>query len=117
MRSKSVGAGFIFWTFVAFCFATKAYLENLNYGIECSFSRMFGWEILGWLLWGLFTPFIFAFARRYPPQKKPLLHIPAALVFSAVHLAIQFNLFRLAEKLFLPSGKPVLELMAFDRMA
>lgn len=117
MSSKSIVKGFVFWTFVAFCFATKAYLENLNYGIECSYPRMLAWESLGWLLWGVFTPFIFAFARLYPPQKKPLLHIPAALAFSALHLAIQFNVFRLEEQLFLPSGKPDLELMAFDRMA
>ncbi len=117
MSFKAFFKGFAFWTFVAFSFATKAYLENLNYGIKCSYPRMLGWESLGWLLWGLFTPFIFAFARHYPPQKKPFIHIPAALAFSAIHLALQFNLFLLSEKLFLPAGKPDIELMAFDRMA
>jgi two-component system LytT family sensor kinase len=116
MNSKAFFKKFIFWTFVAFFFAAKGYFESLNYGIEYLFARMFGWEILGWLLWGLLTPFIFAFAKRYPPQKKPVLHIPAALAFSAIQLALQFNLFLLSEKLFLPAGKPVMELMAFDRM-
>lgn len=117
MRSKAIVLKFAFWTLVAFCFATKGYVENLNYGVECSFSRMIGWEIIGWLLWGLFTPLIFAFAKRYPPQKKPTFHIPAALAFSAVHLAIQYNLFLLSEKFFIPAGKPEIELMAFDRIA
>jgi two-component system, LytTR family, sensor kinase len=117
MTSKSIAKGFAFWIFVAFCFATKAYLEELNYGVVCSYPRMLAWEILGWILWGIFTPFIFAFARRYPPQKKPIFHIPAALGLSALHLTIQYNIFSLADKYFLPSGKPDLELMAFDRMA
>ncbi len=114
---KSFALQFAFWTFVALCFATQGYLDYLHYGKELSWIRMFCWEMIGWLLWGVLTPFIFVLARRFPPQKNPAIHIPAAFLFSAIHLAIQFNLFLLAQQLFLPMGEPDLQLKAFDRIA
>ncbi|MCI0442437.1 hypothetical protein L0152_04360, partial [bacterium] len=103
---KSFFLQFVFWTFVALCVATQSYLDYHYYGMQLSFFTSFCWEIIGWLLWGVFTPLIFLLARRYPPQKYFFIHIPAAFVVSAIHLAIQLNLFRISEKIFLPPGDP-----------
>ena len=105
------------WIFIALCFATEAYLDNQYYGMHQSFSRVLCWEMIGWLLWGAFTPLIFILARRYPPQNYFFIHLPAAFVFSAIHLGIQFNLFTTAEKIFIPPGEPHLELKIIARIA
>lgn len=114
---KSVALVLCFWTFLALCFATQSYLDYLNHGMKLSWTGMLTWEMIGWHLWGLLTPFIFSLARRIPPQKYPLILIPAAFFFATIHLLIHFNLYQIAENLFLLQDKPQLELRAFSRIA
>jgi signal transduction histidine kinase len=114
---KSFAWQFVLWAFIALCFATQSYLDYHYYGMQLSFARSICWEMIGWLLWGVLTPLIFLLAKRYPPQKYFFIHIPAAFVLSAIHLAIQLTLFRFSERTFLPSGDPNMELKLIARMA
>jgi two-component system, LytTR family, sensor kinase len=84
------------WTLVGIIFATVSYASAL-----ADTNRRFGFldalrlNLILFYLWGLFSPLLFWFSRRYPlefpPRKRGnlLLHLPALVVFAAVHQAIQ----------------------------
>jgi signal transduction histidine kinase len=84
------------WTFVGIIFATVSYASAL-----AETNRRFGFldalrlNLILFYLWGLFSPLLFWFSRRYPlefpPRKRAnfFLHLPALVVFATVHQAIQ----------------------------
>ena len=84
------------WTLVGLIFATVSYASAL-----ADTNRRFGFldalrlNLILFYLWGLFSPLLFWFGRRFPLEFPPrtrrnlFLHIPALLIFAAVHQAIQ----------------------------
>jgi two-component system LytT family sensor kinase len=84
------------WTLVGIIFAVVSYAAAL-----AETSRRFGFfdalrlNLVQFYLWGIFSPLIFWFSRRFPVEFPPrgirnfLLHVPALLVFAGLHQAIQ----------------------------
>lgn len=84
------------WTLVGLIFATVSYASAL-----ADTNRRFGFldalrlNLIQFYLWGLFSPLLFWFSRRFPLEFPPrkygnlLLHIPALLAFAGVHQVIQ----------------------------
>jgi sensor histidine kinase YesM len=97
-RGKSVLRAVAIWGSLILIFTAYAYLEYLSYGVEIPLTRTLAWETIGWSLWGILTPLIFAVAKRYPPQKHLLLQFGIAILFATTHFALHFGLFSVAEK-------------------
>ena len=84
------------WTLVGVIFAAVSYASAL-----AEPNRRFGFfdalrmNLILFYLWGIFSPLLFWFSRRFPVEFPPrksrnlLLHIPALLVFAGIHQAIQ----------------------------
>ena len=113
---KTFVLAFALWSAIGLMFFAQAYLEYLSYGKSLPIIRTLGWEILGWYLWGILTPFIFAFAKRFPPQKHVVLHVAGVLVFASIHLALHVGLFRIAEHFFATVLSP-LQIRPITRLA
>jgi len=80
------------WILLGVIYVIPIYLEVRAEGMAHSFVRVFAWGILSWLVWAPLTPAIIGLARRFPlvggPWKTGLaVHIPAFLLFSALHSA------------------------------
>jgi LytS/YehU family sensor histidine kinase len=84
--------------------------------MELSVSQTLRWEFIGWYLWGMLTPLIFAVARRYPPQKYFSIQLLAAILFAAIHLTLHLGLFSLAAQFFITPGKNT-EIRPISRLA
>lgn len=95
-RWRRVAALFGAWTLVGIIFAAVSYAATL-----AETNRRFGFfdalrlNLIQFYLWGIFSPLIFWFSRRFPVELPPrkirnlLLHVPALLVFAGLHQAIQ----------------------------
>jgi two-component system LytT family sensor kinase len=91
------------WTLVGIIFAAVSYASAL-----AETNRRFGFfdalrlNLIQFYLWGLFSPLLFWFSRRFPLELSPrkcgnlFLHIPALLVFAGVHQVIQVAVLWLA---------------------
>ena len=98
LKPKLRRAGLLFgvWTLVGVIFAVVSYAAGL-----AETNRRYGFfdalrlNLVQFYLWGIFSPLIFRFSRRFPVEFPPrgirnfLLHIPALLVFAGLHQAIQ----------------------------
>ena len=113
---KTFVLAFALWSAISLIFFAQAYLEYRSYGKSLPILRSLGWEMLGWYLWGILTPFIFAFAKRFPPQKYVLLHLGGVLIFATIHLAFHVGLFRIAEHIF-ATVLPPLQIRPISRLA
>jgi signal transduction histidine kinase len=83
-------------TFAGVVFATVSYASVLaDPNRRFSFFDALRLNLILFYLWGLFSPLLFWFSRRFPlefpPRKRAnfFLHLPALVVFAAVHQAIQ----------------------------
>jgi len=81
------------WTGFGLFFGTQSYVRDVYFGKSASF----GGHIVGWLLcgysWAMLTAPVLLFARRFSFSQYKwlrffLIHIPAAVVFSVIQLAI-----------------------------
>lgn len=83
------------WTLVGIIFATVSYAATLaDTTRRFSFLDALRLNLVQFYLWGVFSPLLFWFSQRFPvelPLRKirNLLYIPALLVFSGLHQAIQ----------------------------
>jgi signal transduction histidine kinase len=84
------------WTVVGVIFAAVSYASALaDNNRRFDFFDALRLNLIQFYLWGLFSPLLFWFGRRFPlefpPRKRGnlLLHIPALLVFAGVHQVIQ----------------------------
>jgi signal transduction histidine kinase len=91
------------WTGIGVIFATVAYAGAFNEGSRrLSYSEALRFNLIYFYVWAALAPLIFRFSRRFPVEfralrsRNLLLHVPAILVFAAVHqtihLAIYFSL-------------------------
>ena len=84
------------WTLVGIIFAVVSYAATLaETNRRFSFFDAVRLNLIQFYLWGVFSPLLFWFSRRFPVefplrQKRNLfLQVPALLVCAAVHQAIQ----------------------------
>jgi hypothetical protein len=80
------------WAGLGLIYAVPIYLEVRAAGMNHSALRVITWGVLSWCVWAPLTPAMIWLARRYSfvgaSWKRSLLtHIPAFLIFSAVHTA------------------------------
>src|SRR5436309_1522471 len=84
---------FGFWTFFSFLYANQIYFEMLhNPRMHHSWWRIAFWQLVVWYLWGGLTPLILRLGQRFPCEgpkwlKGLLVHLPAAILLAAVHIA------------------------------
>ena len=84
---------FGFWTFFSFLYANQIYFEMLhNPRMHHSWWRIAFWQLVVWYLWGGLTPLILRLGQRFPCEgpkwlKGLLVHLPAAILLAAVHVA------------------------------
>jgi two-component system, LytTR family, sensor kinase len=94
---------FGFWTFFSFLYANQIYFEMLhNPRMNHSWWRIAFWQLSVWYVWGFLSPFILALGRRFRCEgprwwKGFLIHLPAAVIVAAVHLAASASLKMLIE--------------------
>jgi len=91
------------WTLIGLIFAAVSYASALaDTNRRFSFLDALRLNLIQFYLWGLFSPVLFWFSRRFPlefpPRKRGnlFLHIPALLLFAGVHQAIQVAVLWLA---------------------
>jgi two-component system, LytTR family, sensor kinase len=80
------------WAVLGLIYAGPIYLEVRGEGMNHTAWRIFSWGVLSWCVWALLTPAMVWLARRYSlvgaaGKRSLLVHIPAFLIFSAVHSA------------------------------
>jgi hypothetical protein len=79
---------------VALAATVTIYKLYLSLGSPMTFMNTLGWECCQILTYAPLTPFAFAFATRYPIQRKnwvsrSLLYLAAGLVFAVAHIALR----------------------------
>jgi two-component system, LytTR family, sensor kinase len=78
---------FVLWTALAGVFATQLYFAGLPWAVALA------WTLPRWYSWGLVTPFIFRLDRRLAAAAslpvRVALHVPLALVWTAVTIALR----------------------------
>src|SRR5215467_2298968 len=86
---------FLGWTLVGLVFAAVSYGVALSqndprFGIAAALKL----NLVLFYLWGVFSPFIFRFSRRFRVEFRPLtvrnlaVHVPAVVFFAAIHQAL-----------------------------
>jgi len=82
------------WTFVALAYAITIYQIYRSTGGSTSFLRVLGLQSSRVLTYAPLTPFVFAFANRYPVQRsnwpeRSLLLLAGGLVFTVAEVALR----------------------------
>jgi sensor histidine kinase YesM len=76
---------------IGITFAVQGYVYAIKKGFPLTLYDTLLEQIPFWMIWGFFAPLIFRFIQRVPLDrgrwmKGVLLHVPAAIVFSILHL-------------------------------
>lgn len=87
-------ASFGVWSFVALAAALTIYEAYRSTSTPMPFKNALGLELCQILTYAPLTPFVFAFATRYPIRRENwvsrfLLYLAAGLAFTAVHVALR----------------------------
>ena len=87
------GLVFLCWAGVGVFFAGRNVVASISRGRPIAWVEIVGFELIYWLIWGLFTPVIFSFVRRYrilPPRRAE--NALKALGFGLVVAPLQVSL-------------------------
>ena len=83
------------WTLVGLIFATVSYgIARTDPNSRFGVAEALRLNLVQFYLWGVFSPLIFGFSRRFPVEFRPLrtrnlvLHFPALLFFAGFHQAL-----------------------------
>ncbi len=90
------GLAFLFWSVVAFFFATQAYIL----GPDRTWAAAFAWAAPRWYIWGALTPLVIGVDRRLPGRerlpRRLLMHAGLGIlwtaVFAAINMVVQWGL-------------------------
>jgi two-component system LytT family sensor kinase len=104
IRSRTILLLLGVWTLIGLTFASLSFFGTLAISDPRSvdFVGIFVWNLLAFYLWALLTPLIALLARRYRldrqhwPRSLVFVHLPASLLFPALHLCLYLPLFWLA---------------------
>lgn len=82
-----------FWTFFGALNGSQMYLGVRSEGMDISLSRVFAWQMLGWIPWVLLTPAVLWLGRRFPLERPGLacnlsVHAAACGLVAAAHAAL-----------------------------
>jgi two-component system LytT family sensor kinase len=82
-----------FWTFFGALNGSQMYLGVRSEGMDISLSRVFAWQMLGWIPWVLLTPAVLWLGRRFPLERPKLarnlsVHAAACALVAAAHTAL-----------------------------
>jgi signal transduction histidine kinase len=94
---------FGFWTFFSFLYANQIYFEMLHTpGMNHSWWRIVFWQLTVWYIWGCLSPLILGLGRKFPCEGRAwlrglLVHLAAAIIISAIHIAAATSLKILVE--------------------
>lgn len=82
-----------FWTFFGALNGSQMYLGIRSEGMDIPLSRVFAWQMLGWIPWALLTPAVLWLGRRFPLERPSLarnlaVHAAACALVAAAHAAI-----------------------------
>ena len=82
-----------FWTFFGALNGSQMYLGIRSEGMDIPLSRVFAWQMLGWIPWALLTPAVLWLGRRFPLERPGLarnlsVHAAACALVAAAHAAL-----------------------------
>jgi two-component system LytT family sensor kinase len=103
-RSRTILILLGVWTLIGLTFASLSFFGTLAISDprRVNLVGLFVWNLLAFYLWALLTPLIARLARRYRldrqhwPRSLFFVHLPASLLFPALHLCLYLPLFWLA---------------------
>src|ERR1700749_3290050 len=61
-----------FWTFFGALNGSQMYLGIRSEGMDIPLSRVFAWQMLGWIPWALLTPAVLWLGRGFPLERPKL---------------------------------------------
>ena len=79
---------------MALVFASQSYVHSTALGYDKVWGRVFLWTLADWYLWAALSPLILWLVRRYRFTRERwgralAVHLPAAVFFALLHLALQ----------------------------
>jgi two-component sensor histidine kinase len=82
-----------FWTFFGALNGSQMYLGIRSEGMDIQLSRVFAWQMLGWIPWAFLTPAVLWLGRRFPLERPKLapnlaVHAAACALVAAAHAAL-----------------------------
>lgn len=103
-----------FWTFFGALNGSQMYLGIRSEGMDIPLSRVFAWQMLGWIPWALLTPAVLWLGRRFPLERPGLarnlsVHAAACALVAAAHAAL-FTVANLLLSPFESRPRPFLEM-------
>ncbi|HEX8459661.1 MAG TPA: histidine kinase [Pyrinomonadaceae bacterium] len=113
------------WTVIGLTFASLSFFGTLaitNYR-SVDLVGIFVWNLTAFYLWALLAPLIAVLARRYRldrqrwPRSLFLVHLPASLVFPALHLCLYLPLYWLAGGVLTHEFPTLLSLFSYQLFA
>ncbi len=128
MQFKRVRAKLILlgvWTLIGLTFASLSFFGTLaitNYR-TVDLVGIFVWNLTAFYLWALLAPLIALLARRFRLDRHHwarslfLVHLPASLLFPALHLCLYLPLYRLAGGVFTREFPTLLSLFSYQLFA
>ena len=80
---------FVLFVLISFISAGQLYFKNMSKGYYISFSEELIWDLVSWLPWALFAPFIFFLGEyfnlnRYKLSVIVIVHLTAAVLLSII---------------------------------
>lgn len=90
---RKLALGFLIWTIVGFSFGMRSYLYSHLVGPPAAFFQMVPNYMVDFYWWGIASPLIFKFSRRFPIERgyfaeRLALHVFVGLAFVAVVTAV-----------------------------
>ncbi|HLL72163.1 MAG TPA: histidine kinase [Pyrinomonadaceae bacterium] len=102
-RSRTIFILLGVWTLIGLTFACLSFFGTLAISDprRIDLVGIFFWNLMAFYLWALLTPLVALLARRYRFDRQRwftslLVHLPASLVFPALHLCLYLPLYWLA---------------------
>lgn len=93
IRGWHIAVGFVIWTLVGISFASRTYLYYYRQGIEVSLLHMIASYLIDFYLWGLGSPLILIFSKRFLIERghllsRILIHLGLSFVFTFAIIAL-----------------------------
>ncbi|MBS1507253.1 MAG: histidine kinase [Bacteroidetes bacterium] len=83
---------FLTWLVAGLVYGLQSYFSYAMRGVSCSFFGTLIYEVPNFILWGLYTPFIFYLFRQSRRNKKwyffAAYHFPAVVLISSIHILL-----------------------------
>jgi signal transduction histidine kinase len=113
------------WTLIGLTFASLSFFGTLAISDyrHVNLVGIFVWNLMAFYLWALLAPLIALLARRYRldrqhwPQSLFFVHLPASLVFPALHLCLYLPLYWLAGGVLTQEFPTLLSLFSYQLFA